>query len=94
MSDLSQQTKEVSKELGLINPDFDEMLLAVRKQDPIVQQRFIESLVDLYKYEDIESSLYGDYNEWMGRSRDFDLSFRDMRQTMVIYAVEDRVLED
>jgi len=92
--DLTKQTEKVAEELGLVAPDFNDMLSAIRKQKVIVQQRFIESLVNLYKCQEIENSLYGDYNEWSGRPRDYDLPFRDMRQTMVIYAVEDRILED
>ena len=58
-----------------------------------MQQRFIESLVYLYEYDDLSESLYGDYNEWVGRARDTELTFEEQRQTFVIYAVERKILE-
>lgn len=89
---LAKQTRKVAAELKLLNPDYDQMLNAIRKQKIIVQQRFIESLVHLY--EDDELKIYADYNKWLQRPRDTELSFSDKRQAMVIYAVEGQVLEE
>lgn len=93
MEQLAEQTKEVALELGVEEMNFDTLLAAIRKQKIIVQQRFMESLVYLYEYDELADSLYGDYNEWLGRSRDTQLTFAEQRQTFVIYAVEGSILE-
>ena len=93
MEQLADQTLEVAAELGVQELNFDNMLAAIREQKTIVQQRFIESLVYLYEYDELAESLYGDYNEWEGRSRDTQLTFVEQRQTFVIYAVEGSILE-
>jgi hypothetical protein len=94
MNYLKEQTQEVADELGIEEINFHSMLDSIRRQKPIVQQRFIESLVDLYEYDDLSSSLYGDYNEWLNRPRNRTLTFPEQRQTMVIYAVEGKILEE
>ena len=93
MDKLSEQAKEVALELGIQELNYELILEAIRKQDIIVQQRFIESLVYIYEYDELADSLYGDYNEWVGRARDTELTFEEQRQTFVIYAVEGKILE-
>ncbi len=90
---MDEQTRKVAEELGVSEISFHSMLDAIRGQKIIVQQRFMESLVRLYEFDGLAESLYGDYNEWLGRARNTELTFQEQRQTMVIYAVERRILE-
>ena len=93
MNKLAKQAKKVALELGIQELNFDQFLVVIRNQEIIVQQRFIESLVYLYEYDDLSESLYGDYNEWSRRPRDTEMTFSDQRKTFVIYAVEGKILE-